>query len=272
MTQGLHLRDIWTIPDTSDYKLHFARWNSENQPLDVYARSFAEWQGWQEYRPSKDEFNRQYIFSMIQFYHEPSTWLFGGVWNVVARHPDRYEVALDERGSAFLGRLKLVSTYKERSPRVNFENHYDGLLVKEILAEPYSGRVFPGFDNIDVSFEELEALVKNGRPDWKAALANVKGVYMITDVNTNKRYIGSAYGTEGIWSRWSAYVADGHGGNVELRKLATADPMLGYCRTGFRFTLLEYRPAATPDELVIGREGFWKRVLLSRGEMGLNRN
>lgn len=40
------------------------------------------------------------------------------------------------------------------------------------------------------------------------------------------------------WSRWCEYVASGHGGNVELRALVS-DPTLDYCRTNFRFALLE---------------------------------
>ncbi|AWX92359.1 hypothetical protein DPM13_01420 [Paracoccus mutanolyticus] len=46
-------------------------------------------------------------------------------------------------------------------------------------------------DDIDLSFAELEALVSNSRPDWKAALESIKGIYLITDTRTGKRYVGS---------------------------------------------------------------------------------
>ena len=52
------LRDIWPIAAPDGYKLHFARWNGENQPLEVWARDKREWQGWQEYRAVRDDFNR----------------------------------------------------------------------------------------------------------------------------------------------------------------------------------------------------------------------
>jgi hypothetical protein len=265
------LRDIWPVSAPETYKIHFARWNKEHQPLEVFVRDKREWQTWQEYRPERDEFKRPSIFALIQFYHEPDIWLFGGVFRVVGRHADRYEVELSNEGAGFLGRLKLRSSYRERATRVNFENHYPELEVQEILREPYSGRSFSGFEDIDLSFEELETLVRNSRPDWRAALASVKGIYLISDVTTGKRYVGSAYGDEGIWSRWCSYVATGHGGNVELRTLVN-DPTLDYCRKSFRFALLESRPAPTPDEVILARESFWKRVLLSRGEGGLNRN
>jgi hypothetical protein len=267
----LLLRDIWPIIDPKEYKLHFARFNQQNQPLEVWARDKVEWQAWQEYRPARDDFNRTYIFSLINFYHETDVWLFGGVFRVLQRLPDRYEVELSDQGEAFLGRLKLRSTYRKRSTRVNFENHYPNFEVQEILREAYSGRSFPGFENIELSFEELESVVHNDRPDWKGALENVKGIYLITDTTDDKRYVGSAYGDRGIWSRWRSYVESGHGGNVELRALVH-DPSLEYCRRSFRFALLEYRPFTTPDDIMLAREAFWKRILLTRGEQGLNRN
>lgn len=269
MTIKLH--DIWPIERPEEFKVHFARWNQHAEPLEVFVRDRAEWQGWQEYRPTRDEFNRPLIFSVMQFYHETDAWLFGGIYRVLTRHEDRYEVELQQFGRGFIGRLKLRSPYRGRTTRVNFENHYDTFEVLEILREPYTGREFPGYDDIDISFEELETLVRNDRPDWKGALESVKGIYLISDTRTGKQYVGSAYSDHGIWSRWCAYVASGHGGNVELRSLVK-DPSLQYCRENFRFSLLEHRSARTPDKTILNREDFWKRILLTRGKQGLNHN
>lgn len=265
------LSDIWPIANPTDYKVHFARWNQKAQPLEVFVRDRDEWRGWQEYRPGRNDFNRPHILALIQFYHETDTWLFGGVYDVLDRLETRYEVALSEEGAGFIGRLKIGSPYRGRTTRGNLENHYRDFEVLEILREPYSGRRFPGYDDIDLSFEELETLVRNDRPDWKAALENIKGVYLISDTSSGKRYVGSAYGDDGIWSRWCAYAATGHGGNVELRKMVS-DPPLEYCRNHFRFSLLEHRPNRTPDETILAREAFWKRILLTRGDHGYNRN
>lgn len=267
----IQLDEILQIENTRDYKIHFARWNKHNQPLEVWARDKREWQGWQEYWPGRNEFNRPLIFSLIQFYHEPDTWLFGGVFRVLARHPDRYEVELTNIGENLAGRLKLSYPYRDRTTRPAMENHYDNFVVQEVLREPYSGRVFPGFDDIDLSFEELQTVIRNNRTDWRAALENVKGIYLITDKHTGMRYVGSAYSDQGIWSRWRAYVDTGHGGNVELRALVEREG-LAYCHEHFHFALLEYRSARTPDETVIARETFWKNILLTRGDLGYNRN
>ena len=268
---AISLSDIWPIQNLADYKVHFARWNGDSQPLEVWARDRQEWQGWQEYRPGRNDFNRPLIFSLMQFYHETDIWLFGGVFRVLARHDDGYEVELTEIGLGFIGRLKLRSPYRERTTRVNFENHYPNFEVQEILRETYSGRSFPGYDDIHLSFEELETLVRNDRLDWKSALESIKGIYLITDTKTGRRYVGKADGEQGVWSRWRSYVESGHGGNVELRALVS-DPTLDYCRAHFRFALLEQRSSRTPDEIINARESFWKEVLLTRGEHGLNRN
>ena len=82
---------------------------------------------------------------------------------------------------------------------------------------------------------------------------------------------GRAKRDQGIWSRWCSDIANGHGGNVELKALV-GDPSLDDCSKAFRFALLDARPVASPDEVIIARESFWKRILFTRGADGLNRN
>ncbi len=268
---AIMLSEVMSLTPMDAYKVHFARWNGKNQPLETFARSFDSWRGWQEYRPVKDDFNREFIFSLMQVYYETDSWLFGGIWRVTNRLPEKYEVDLVNLGKNFIGRLKIKSSYRGRTPRTNLENHLDTFEVAEILPTPYTGRNFPGYSDIDLSFDELHTIIRNGRLDWRAALEHMKGVYLITDVNTGKRYVGSAYSDQGLWSRWCSYVDTGHGGNKELKELVV-DPSLDYCRANFRFALLEHISAREPDEKIISRENFWKTILLSRGEYGLNSN
>lgn len=163
------LSDIWPIENPQDYKVHFARWNGVSEPLEVWLSDRRRWRGWQEYRPGRrNEFNRPYIFSLMQFYHEADAWLFGGVFMVLECHPDRYRVKLDGRGKELIGRLKLRSPYRSRLARVNLENHFEDFEVQEILGEPWSGRSFPGYENIHLSFPELETLTRSDRADRKA--------------------------------------------------------------------------------------------------------
>lgn len=263
------LEDIWKPSEPQDYKVHFARWNQSHQPLDAWVRSRTEWQTWQQYRPTNNDFNRPKILSLMSFYHEPGAWLFGGVYRVRDRLADRYVVELTDELAPFIGRLKLNSPYKERQSRPKLEGVLNQLVLKEVLAEPYTGRHFPGFEEIDISFEELEALVHNGRADWKAPLSSVAGVYLLTDTRTNQRYVGSAWGEGGVWARWTSYVQTGHGGNVALLPLIQTEN-LDYCRSNFRLTLLEHRPGIVGKDVIEAREAHWKRILFTRLE--LNRN
>ncbi len=114
--------------------------------------------------------------------------------------------------------------------------------------------------------------MQHNRQDWATALGHVKGVYLITDTHTQRRYIGSAYGEWGIWSRWRVYTQLGHGGNSGMRELLTGHD-IDYCRRNFRFSLLEHHDARTDDTIILGRETYWKQVLDTRHvESGLNRN
>lgn len=209
----------------------------------------------------------------MQFYHETDTWLFGGVFRVLERHEDRYKVELTDIGKEFIGRLKIGYSYKDRITRPKMESHFTSFEVKEVSNVPYVGRNFCGYDEIDISFEELEVLIRKDKLDWKTALENIAGVYLITDTNTGKRYVGSAYGNNGIWSRWSYYMETRDGGNKGLYELREEHGD-AYCRSNFRFALLEhFARGKVTDSAVISRESFWKRVLMTRDEeQGLNRN
>jgi hypothetical protein len=40
---AIGLADIWPVALPENYKVHFARWNQKNQPLEVWARDKSEW-------------------------------------------------------------------------------------------------------------------------------------------------------------------------------------------------------------------------------------
>jgi hypothetical protein len=271
----LDLRSILALGEPEAYKVHLASWNGEHRPLDVFVRDRAEWDGWNEWRGSKDEFNRPCVLALIEFYPDPGTWLFGGIYKVLARTGESrarsYTVEADPTQSDLVGRLKVGFARPGRVRSVKLENYIDDMVVLEILRESYTGERFPGYENISHDFTDLEAVFRTSRPDWKAALENVKGVYLIADKHTGKKYVGSAYGDDGVWSRWSCYIGTGHGWNDELTDLIEREG-LDYARRHFRISLLEYRSAKTDDKIILEREAFWKEALLSRGEFGYNKN
>jgi hypothetical protein len=266
---------IINIDDPRKFKLHAARWNGDDQPLEVYVRDKNEWFGWNTWRNSKNEFSRKYIYSLIDFYHERDTWLFGGIYEVIKRNnfpnSHSYEIKELTEYSLFVGRLKIKLKKPSRGRAFYLEHHIENMTVSEILKQPYSGEVFPGYENINHDFSILTSIFRNENQGWKAALKNIKGVYVITDKSNGKKYVGSAYGDSGIWSRWSCYIGTGHGWNDELTKLIIAEGF-DYAKKNFKLCLLEYRPMKADDKDIRERESYWKEVFLSRGKFGYNNN
>lgn len=270
------LRDLLGDLDPASSKLHCAVWNGENQPVDVLARSWDEWLGWNSWRSNRNDFNRRYIFSMAQTRESPSVWLFGGVFEVVGRRPQPEAFSYDiefcgELLAGYLRRLKIEYQRPGRASRgLIFESALDAMTVAEVLPAPYAGEPFPGHDSINHTLGELEVVFRQNRSDWRGALEHMKGVYVIHDRASGKPYVGSAYGEVGVWARWGQYVDSLHGGNIDLRALVQREGDQ-YVRDNLVFALLEFWSMRTPDDYIFKREAYWKHVLLSR-EFGHNMN
>ena len=82
---AIKLAEILEFEEPKNYKVHLATWNGKNQPLNVFVSDLDMWENWNSYRGSNDDFSRKYIFSLMDFYHEPDNWLFGGCYEVVKR-------------------------------------------------------------------------------------------------------------------------------------------------------------------------------------------
>jgi hypothetical protein len=122
---------------------------------------------------------------------------------------------------------------------------------------------FPGFDNLIVDFDRLQAVVSDPRyAAWRTALSSVIGIYLITDLSDGRQYVGKADGNDTLLQRWTAYATNGHGGNVELKKCD---------RTNFRFSVLRVLDPSTAVSDVNAVESHYKTALDTRAH-GLNKN
>lgn len=209
----MKLDTILGLSDPTQYKLHLASWNGQVRPLDAFIRDREEWHDWNRWRSNNDDFNRRFILSLIEFYPEPGQWLFGGIYEVLAStgvpRSFSYTIRPCDEGADLVGRLLVDFSRPGRAKSLRLENHLERPKGSALLREPYTGRPFPGYENINHPFHELETIFRTQRPDWRAALQNVKGVYVIFDRSNGRKYVGSAYGDTGIWSRWSTYIGDG---------------------------------------------------------------
>lgn len=149
----------------------------------------------------------------------------------------------------------------------------NGTTTKEVveIRRTMSEIEFVDYDNIVLSWENLRKIVYNkaSYKKWEDKLSAVAGVYLITDTNTGKHYVGSASGMEGgIWGRWSEYAKTKHGGNKQLVALIASDP--DYC-CHFQYSILEVLPLKQDKHDVLAREQLFKRKLQSI-KFGLNDN
>lgn len=178
---------------------------------------------------------------------------------------EKVEIPLDE----YSGRLVLkkplgFSFYNSQNTAKDFE-------IEEIWGKSNSRTVeqFSNYDDVELTFKQLREVVEEHYPDYYRALSTVKGIYMIIDGNTGKLYVGSAYGTDGIWGRWASYVETCHGGNYELKKLYDENGEEYFNK--FKYLILQILPVKTSDQEVLNIETKYKKRFLTR-EFGLNMN
>jgi hypothetical protein len=60
------VNDLLNITEPSRYKLHLACRNEDKvNPLDQYVSGRQHWIGWNEWRGAKNDWTREYIFSLM---------------------------------------------------------------------------------------------------------------------------------------------------------------------------------------------------------------
>ena len=123
----IELADLIRCHDLTKYKVHLASWNGEEHPLDVFVRNREEWARWNAWRGKKDDFNRKYVFSLIEFYPESHIWLFGGIFQIKARanlaRDYAYEIELTQEHEELVGRLKVLFLRAGRTKALTFERY-----------------------------------------------------------------------------------------------------------------------------------------------------
>ncbi len=171
----------------------------------------------------------------------------------------------------YYGRLVLKYHNTERGMGRKYSSMMEKLEVIEILSTTYDGDDFPGYENIRLSFTQLETIIDKKRSGWIEALGNQKAVYLITDISNGKMYVGSATAQDGmLLQRWSNYIKNGHGGNVKLKEIVETKG-IDYIRENFQYSVLENYNARMDDEYILKREKWWKDTLCTK-QYGYNGN
>lgn len=170
----------------------------------------------------------------------------------------------------YFGRV-VVDFHKDNAyVKLKGERLKDDFKVKEILPGILKkDDEFVSYENVDLSWDDLRRVLKN--KTWQAALENQKGVYLITDTKANKRYVGSAYGENMMLGRWKHYAENGHGGNKDLKRLVE-EKGLDYIKESFRYSILDIYKAKVNNDIIIQREHWWGKILLTDSKTGFGYN
>ena len=106
---------------------------------------------------------------------------------------------------------------------------------------------------------------------WKATLSHMQGIYLISDGNNGKLYVGAAYGEDAFWQRWKDYAKNGTSNNKELKKIVD-EKGVAYVHN-FRYSILEvYSKQDKSKDYILSREKHWKKTLLTKVDFGYNHN
>ena len=154
---------------------------------------------------------------------------------------------------------------------VNYTKVKDQLEVCQILPDTFDDDDFLGYDKVKLSYSQLKSILDRNKKDWIAALGNQKAVYLITDLSNGKLYVGSATSDNRmLLQRWKNYVANGHGGNKELKAIVDTNG-IKYVEDYFQYSILENYNSKIDDDVILARESWWKEILQTR-KYGYNDN
>ena len=271
------LKDLLRFSDDelANVKIKFNQHNGSEDPMDLYRSNpeiiNTQWLFWNEKR--RYFYKGQIAVCFLKLSYD--MWLLTTIKRVTKDLGISGGVSFEgeeiEKYKPFFGRV-IVQYHKTSMAQGRyFSELQDELVVNQILPDVYDGEDFPGYDKVRLSYAQLEVIIRCGKKDWIAALSNQKAVYLITDKNTGKLYVGSATSDSGmLLQRWSNYVANGHGGNKELVELVEREGF-DYVKKHFQYAILENYNAKVEDRIILIRESWWKETLQTR-VWGYNRN
>jgi hypothetical protein len=265
------LNEILRLDDLKNVKIRFnlmfdGNWN----PIEIFKNgdtdTLLEGQYW-NYKKNKSYKKGQITIGLIRL-NDNNLWLLFHVGRVV-RDLNKfdgvgYEYEILSEYEKYFGRLIVKFKNKSQTMIRLATSVIEECEVVQILPDTFDNDIFPGYDNVNVSWDELSRVIT--KEGWKTALKNQKGIYLITDSSNGKMYVGSAYGENMILGRWNSYVRTGHGGNIELKKLP-----FEYIKKNFEYSILEIFKSTIDDQTILTRENWWKGVLQTR-KFGYNKN
>lgn len=256
-------------------RVKFNQHNGTDNPMDLYINNPEiinnQWLFW---RTKRRYFSvGQIAICLLKL--SGDTWLLTTIKRVTKEFgvfdDINYEGEELDEYKKYFGRVIVKFHKKFQIQGIKYEAVYSDLEVLEILPSLFDGDEFPGYDKVCLTYAQLKSIIERQKNSWISALKNQKAVYLITDTSNGKQYVGSATSDkEMLLARWTNYVDNGHGGNVELIKIVK-EKGFDYIKKNFQYSILENYNARVDDQIILERECWWKKALQSR-KFGYNDN
>lgn len=275
-TEGKDLSRIKVKLNISDeqYPALDLLYNEKNSKND----SWYHMNAWKKENSNHNLNNYDYLITFAQYYYYGDEFfLFGGIYKVEKIFPEKfndvgYNLTLLDDFKEY--RKRLIIKIKKKVGRTynRIYNNIDNDLIPEVyeISPSMNLKQFNGYQNVSLTYTELQYIINNTEPSWKLALSSVKAVYVITDTSNGELYIGSAYGTGGLLNRWNEYINNLTGGNKKFEELVAVNGK-EYIQNNFKYSILEIFDTKTKDEYIVERENYWKNVFETRN-FGMNWN
>lgn len=271
--------------DKTKIKFNMNAADVNKRAWDFLLEDNEEWlimNAWKTKQNNNNLNHAEYLIAMAQYYpYGPEYFVFGGIYKVEKIIPEvfnqvGYQLTLLDDYREYIKRLivKLEKpigrdVYNRRYITVQEQLNPE---VYEIAPNVKLGH-FKGYQNVCLRHKDLQQIIDRNEPSWKDALSFVKGIYVITDLNTGQLYVGSASGnTDGIWQRWSNYAHLNNltGGNKEFLSILK-EKGKKYIISHFQYSIIEIFDTKTKVDTILERESYWKKVLDTR-QHGMNFN
>jgi hypothetical protein len=269
---SINLNDILKLENLNNVKIRFnIMFEGNYNPIEMFKNnqmdSVLSGHYW-NYSKMKSYKLGQTTIGLIRIKKNENLWLLFHIGKVTKdlniKNGKGYEYEVLSQYEKYFGRIIVRFKNKSQNMVRKAESVIEDCEIAQILPDVFDNDIFPGYDKVNISWNELSRVIT--KDNWKTALRNQKGVYLITDTSNGKMYVGSAYGDEMILNRWKTYIKNGNGGNKELKKLE-----FHYIKNNFRYSILDIFKSTTDEKVIIERESWWKETLLSR-QFGYNAN
>ena len=271
----IKLNDLLGISKTDSVKVRFNQSDGIQDPMLLYLQNpeivNTQWLFW---RKTQRYFSvGQIAICLLNL--SSDTWLLTTIKRVTKEfnvtNGINYEGEELEEYRKYFGRVVIKYHKTAQTQGMHYGTVCDDLEVLEILPNTFDDDEFPGYDKVRLSYDQLKLIIDRKKKSWISALESQKAVYLITNKSNGKLYVGSATSDNGmLLSRWSNYVENGHGNNVELKRVVDENGF-NYVKQNFQYSILENYNSKVDDHVILEREQWWKETLQSR-LFGYNKN